>query len=86
MIARYHAGQLETYSLKDDKDPVLIHEMIVDTDNSLLISTERGLVRWSNGQLRRLECEMDFRANRFIPRSKMTMVRCGFMRDVDYYK
>ena len=53
-IARYHAGQFETYSLKDDKGPVLIREMIADTDNSLLISTARGLVRWSNGQTTKL--------------------------------
>ncbi len=53
-IARYHAGQFETYSLEDDVGPVLIREMIADGDNSLLISTGRGLVRWSNGQTTKL--------------------------------
>ena len=49
-IARYRAGQLETYSLKDDDGPLSIREIMVETDNSLLISTDRGLVRWSNGE------------------------------------
>ena len=52
MIARYRGGKLETYSLTDDKDPRFVHEMIVDADNSLLISTERGLHSLAPDQLR----------------------------------
>jgi signal transduction histidine kinase len=86
MIARYHAGQLETYSLKDDKNPLSIHEMIVDTDNSLLISTERGLVRWSNGQhtalgMRNgLPCESIYSAIKDDNGSLWLYARCGLLQ------
>ena len=86
MIARYHAGQLQIYSLKDDKDPLSIHEMIVDTDNSLLISTERGLVRWSNGQhaalgMRNgLPCESIYSAIKDDNGSLWLYARCGLLQ------
>jgi signal transduction histidine kinase len=86
MIARYHAGQVETYSLMDDKDPISIHEMIVDTDNSLLISTERGLVRWSNGQhtalgmKNGLPCESIYSAIKDDNGSLWLYARCGLLQ------
>jgi PAS domain S-box-containing protein len=85
-IARYHAGQLETYSLKDDRDPISIHEMIVDTDNALLISTERGLVRWSNGQhtalgiKNGLPCESIYSAIKDDNGSLWLYARCGLVQ------
>jgi PAS domain S-box-containing protein len=86
MIARYHSGQLETYSLMDDKDPISIHEMIVDTDNSLLISTERGLVHWSNGQhtalgmKNGLPCESIYSAIKDDNGSLWLYARCGLLQ------
>ena len=89
MIARYHAGQLETYSLKDDKDdkdPPSVHEMITDSDNSLLISTERGLVRWSNGQhtalgMRNgLPCESIYSAIKDDNGALWLYARCGLLQ------
>jgi len=85
-IARYQAGKLETYSLRDDKDPLSIHEMIVDSDNSLLISTERGLLRWSNGQhttlgMRNgLPCEAIYSALRDDNGSLWLYARCGLLQ------
>ena len=85
-IARNHAGKLETYSLQDDKDPLSVHEMTVDTDNSLLISTERGLVRWSNGQhttlgMRNgLPCEAIYSAIRDDNGSLWLYARCGLLQ------
>ena len=85
-IARYHAGQLETYSLKDDKDPLSIREMMVDTDNSLLISTERGLMRWSNGQhtalgMRNgLPCESIYSTIKDDNGSLWLYARCGLLQ------
>ena len=86
-IARYRGEQLETYSLKDGgKDPISIHEMIVDTDNSLLISTERGLVRWSNGQQTALgvrnglPCESIYSAIKDDNGSLWLYARCGLLQ------
>jgi ligand-binding sensor domain-containing protein len=86
MIARYHAGQLETYSLNDDKEPLTVYEMIVDTDNSLLISTTRGLVRWSNGQhtalgmQNGLPCESIYSAIKDDNGSLWLYARCGLLQ------
>jgi signal transduction histidine kinase/ligand-binding sensor domain-containing protein len=86
-IARYHAGQLETYSLKHDgKDPISIHEMIVDSDNSLLISAERGLVRWINGQQTALgvrnglPCESIYSAIKDDNGALWLYARCGLLQ------
>jgi signal transduction histidine kinase/ligand-binding sensor domain-containing protein len=85
-IARYHAGQFETYSLKDDNDPLSVREMIVDTDNSLLISTDRGLVRWSNGQhaalgMRNgLPCESIYSTIKDDNGSLWLYARCGLLQ------
>ncbi len=86
MIARYRAGKLETYSVNDDKDPLSVREMMVDTDNSLLISTERGLVRWSNGQhtalgmKNGLPCESIYSAIKDDNGSLWLYARCGLLQ------
>ncbi len=86
VIARYRGGKLETYSLTDDKDPRFVHEMIVDTDNSLLISTERGLVRWSNGQRTALgmknglPCEAIYSAIKDDNGALWLYARCGLLQ------
>jgi signal transduction histidine kinase/ligand-binding sensor domain-containing protein len=85
-IARYHAGQLETHSLTDDKDPFFITEMMVDTDNSLLVSTKRGLVRWFNGQQTALgmknglPCESIYSAIKDDNGSLWLYARCGLLQ------
>jgi signal transduction histidine kinase/ligand-binding sensor domain-containing protein len=85
-IARYHAGQLETYPLEDDNGPLFVHEMIADADNSLLISTNRGLVRWSNGQhaalgMRNgLPCESIYSTIKDDNGSLWLYARCGLLQ------
>jgi ligand-binding sensor domain-containing protein len=85
-IARYHAGQLEIYPLKDDKEPLSIHEMMVDTDNSLLVSSDRGLIRWTNGQhtalgIRNgLPCESIYSAIKDDNGALWLYARCGLLQ------
>ena len=85
-VARYHAGQLETYLLKDGNDPLSIREMIVDADNSLLISTDHGLVRWSNGQYAALAmrnglpCESIYSTIKDDNGSLWLYARCGLLQ------
>ncbi len=49
-LARYHNGQIESVSLGDEGS-VTINSLSIDSDNALLISTNKGLYRWINGSL-----------------------------------
>lgn len=48
-LAHYRDGHIvQTISMQDSKDPFATLALIVDSDNSLLVSSVRGLFRWSD--------------------------------------
>ena len=50
-ISYYREGQLQSVTLADSQGPIDIYGLFVDADDSVLVSTLRGLYRWKDGQL-----------------------------------
>jgi signal transduction histidine kinase/ligand-binding sensor domain-containing protein len=48
MLALYRDGHLKTIALEDRESPVATMGLIVDSDNSLLLPTALGLLRWND--------------------------------------
>src|SRR5262249_5767132 len=53
----YREGRYQTIPLTDSQGPVHIYGLFVAADDSVLISTPRGLYRWKDGQLSALTSE-----------------------------
>lgn len=56
-IFHYREGQCQTIPVADGLGPVPIYSLFVDIDDSVLVSTLRGLYRWKDGQLSALTSE-----------------------------
>jgi signal transduction histidine kinase len=85
-ISYYRDGRLQTIPLTDSQGPLDIHNLFVDTDNSVLVSTSQGLYRLKDGQRsdfssdNGLPCTAVYSAIRDNNDALWIYTRCGLVR------
>jgi PAS domain S-box-containing protein len=86
LLSHYVDGRFEAVPLGDSQGPLQIYALFVDADDSVLVSTVRGLYRWSNGQLSALTaenglpCDVVHSAIMDDHRALWLFAQCGFVR------
>jgi ligand-binding sensor domain-containing protein len=53
-IAHYRAGQLQVISLLKDKKSPVVNHLLAESDESVWIATNSGLLKWKDGQVKDL--------------------------------
>jgi len=82
----YRAEQVQTVPVSDREGPIDINGLFVDTDDSVLVSTVRGLYRWKGGQmtalntLNGLPCDAVYSAITDTRRALWIDAQCGLVR------
>jgi signal transduction histidine kinase/ligand-binding sensor domain-containing protein len=85
-LALYRDGRLQAIPLGDRESPVTILGLIVDSDNSPLLSSGRGLFRWNDGRWSILDsrnglpCDSVFSAVKDDSGSLWLYAACGLLR------